>query len=93
MSEATITLREGCPADAAAAIRMSTPALDPLAWLTRREAAEQLNVGTRTIDRYIRRHALSFYRGPVPSSGHGVRVWKGDVDTYHYRHNVEVVQS
>lgn len=91
--EAQITLRKDCPADTAAAVRMSTPALDPAAWLTRKEAAERLGVGTRTIDRYIRRGSLSHYRGPVPSSGNGVRVWTDDVSTFHYRHNVTVAQA
>lgn len=91
--DATITLRKDCPADAAAAIRMSTPALDPPAWLTRKQAAERLTVGPRTIDRYLRRGALSFYRGPVPGSGNGVRIWADDVASYPYRHPVTVVNQ
>jgi len=91
--DAKITLRKGCPDDAAATIRRSTPALDPPAWLTRNETAEKLGVGPRTIDRYIRRSELSVYRGPVPGSGNGVRIWAGDVETYHYRHDVTVVEA
>lgn len=91
--EATITLREGCPPEDATKIRMSTPALDPLAWLTRQEAGDRLKVGPRTIDRYLRRKELSFYRGPVPGAGNGVRIWADDVESYHYRHDVTVVES
>lgn len=91
--DATITLRKGCPPDDAAKIKMSTPALDPDCWLTRTETAEKLGVGPRTIDRYIRRDSLSVYRGPVPGSGNGVRIWSGDVESFHYRHDVTVVEA
>lgn len=90
---ATITIRKECPSDVAATIRMSTPTLDPRAWLTRTEVAERLQVGPRTIDRYVRRGALSVYRGPVPGSGNGVRIWADDVETYPYRHDVTVEQA
>jgi excisionase family DNA binding protein len=91
--DATITLRKGCPPGDAVKIKTSTPALDPAAWLTRTEAAERLGVGPRTIDRYVRRDALSVYRGPVPGSGNGVRIWAGDVESFHYRHDVTVVEA
>ena len=95
--EATLMLRKGCPPDEAATIRMSTPATDPLAWSTRQDAAERLGVGPLTIDRYLRRGDLSFYRGPVPRAdgkpggGNGVRIWADDVKSYPYRHPVTVV--
>lgn len=95
--EATITLRKGCPPGEAQTIRMSTPALEPGAWLTRQDAADILNVGPRTIDRYLRKGSLSFYRGPVPredgspGGGNGVRIWQPDVESYPYRHDVTVV--
>jgi len=89
--DATITLREGCPPDLAAEIKTSPPANAPGAWLTRKQAAAQLEVGPRTVDRYLRRGQLSYYRGPVPGEGAGVRIWAGDVASYHYRHPITVV--
>lgn len=93
--EAKITIREGCPPAVAAGIAGSTPARDPDLWVTRQDAARVLAVNPRTIDRYIRRRELSAYSGPVPDrsatqSGHGVRVWRADVDSFHENVRVEV---
>lgn len=91
--KAVLTLRKGCPPDDAAKIKMSTPALDPVAWLTRTEAADRLQVGPRTVDRYVRAAELSVYRGPVQGSGNGVRIWADDVESFPYRHDVTVVEA
>lgn len=93
--EAKITIREGCPPDLAARIAGSTPAAEPDYWLTRQQAAAELEVNPRTIDRYIRRRELSAYAGPVPDrsatqSGHGVRIWARDVWDFHANVRVEV---
>lgn len=93
--DAKITIREGCSPAVAAGIAKSTPALDPYHWVTRQQAADILEVNPRTIDRYIRRRELSAYSGPVPDrsatqSGHGVRVWRADVEGFHANIAVEV---
>lgn len=94
--EATISIRRGCPPEVRAVIAGSTPATDPLAWITRQQAADALDVNPRTVDRYIRRGDLSAYAGPVPDrspgqTGHGVRVWKDDVVNFHDNVAVEVI--
>jgi hypothetical protein len=93
--EAKITIRRGCPDAVAQRIAGSTPILDPDHWVTRQQAADTLEVNPRTIDRYIRRGELSAYSGPVTDrspdqSGHGVRIWRDDVTSFHANVAVQV---
>lgn len=93
--EAKITIRAGCPQYLAKVIAGSTPLQDPDHWMTRAQAADELGVNARTIDRYVRRRLISTYTGPVldrtpEQSGHGVRLWRNDVVDFRDNVTVEV---
>ena len=92
--EATITMRAGeDDPNIQAIIRNNPPLKAPTFWITRELAAEQLDVGIRTIDRYLRRRLLTGYRGPVPEGGTGVRVWEEDVELWDERLDITVVSE
>lgn len=102
--EAKITLRTGVSDDDAKFIRDHAPMTEyrpvlgdggpgyqlgrSMYWVGREQAASVLDVGIRTIDRYIRRRLLTGYRGPVPEGGKGMRVWADDVARWAELHPV-----
>jgi hypothetical protein len=50
-------------------------------WLTRAQAAAALEVHARTLDRYIREHRVTVYRGPIGINlKRRVLVWGKDVE-------------
>ena len=91
--EATITMRTGEDASIQEVIRNNPPTKVNSFWTTREYAAERLDVGIRTVDRYIRRRLLTSYRGPVPEGGTGVRIWWEDVLLWDERLTVTVVSE
>lgn len=80
MAKSLINLRAG--ADDADEVLAHEPMQWPGYWLPRIVAAEMLDVGVRTIDRYIRRDKLTSYKGPFVGAGIWVLVWKADVDRW-----------
>lgn len=82
MEDATISPRNGITDDELAYIKHWTPIKAPDLWLSRDDTAKALNVGPRTIDRYVRNGRLTVYRGPVDGAAFGVRLLKSEVDNW-----------
>lgn len=100
--ETTLSPRTGLPPGELAQVMANTPLSEyipryevgpeggSMYWVTREQAADALDVGIRTVDRYIRRRQLTGYRGPLPGGGIGVRVWAADVRDWAKNHAAAV---
>lgn len=80
--EATISPRDGITQSALDHATHWHPLKAPDLWMTRDDAAAQIGVNPRTVDRYIRNHKLTAYQGPVGGNLYGVRVLKSEVDAW-----------
>lgn len=88
-----ITPRDGLDPAVLAEARAHPPLLDDASrWCTRQSAADAMDVGIRTVDRYLRNRQLTGFRGPVPEGGIGVRVWSDDVLHWAENQPIEVVE-
>lgn len=76
-----LTIRYKTPREEQQIIRNRLPWYFPDLWMTRQEAADELGVHVRTVDRLIRERKLTGTRNHTAARAGGVRVWKADVVT------------
>lgn len=68
-------------------MELNTPDRRPALWMTREQAAEQLKISARSVDRHRANGELGYFRGPVSGFTAAVRFWSEDVFRLERMHN------